>query len=517
MLSAVGGFGSCRVNDPLAGAVSRNIGLVAALALMPVIGFVILPIRAVAVGVSAACCGDRCGFKDHLADGAFLMLSAVGGFGSCRVNDPLAGAVSRNIGLVAALALVPVIGFVILPIRAVAVGMAGSRILIGGLKLHIVCGHGEGGGCLGGVCQSDIALQHDPLVKDLAGLRCVRRNGHNGVLLDLVGDGSACGNGGRALDNRERIRLYGIFGTLRLDRYIVCGHGKGGGGAGLVSQCYAACLNDPLDEVCSVGSLCRNGDLNALHGAGDGGACGNGCRAAGDGNGVIPQGGDLGILAALSMAAGAFLVLLAGLIQRRLLIHYPYPGMLGGFGVGGAVRHRADGAVAAVCAVFVIRPRRELVSLNVVAVVCLALLIVIAGIQIQVRLTGVVMLVVCIHADVVDRLGVEKDGQFNGSAGAGITQRALRHFNADGRGGGRRWRTADGDDQGRRIVGSLLDLGGQTCWQIGKPAGNIRACRKIFREYVATQRNAYVDRGDFFIYLADYACVGNSGIGNAGV
>ena len=48
-------------------------GLVAALALMPVIGVVILPIRAVAVGMSAACCGDRCGFKNLLADGAFLL------------------------------------------------------------------------------------------------------------------------------------------------------------------------------------------------------------------------------------------------------------------------------------------------------------------------------------------------------------------------------------------------------------------------------------------------------------
>ena len=204
MLSAVGGFGSCRVNDPLAGAVSRNIGLIAALALMPVVGAVILPLCTVAVGMSAACCGDRCGFKNLLADGAFLMLSAVGGFGSCRVNDPLAGAVSRNIGLIAALALMPVVGAVILPLCTVAVGMAWRRILIGGLNLHSITGHGEGGGCLGGVCQGDIALQHDPLVKDLAGLRCVRRNGHNGVLRDLVRDECPCGNGGRALDDRDR-------------------------------------------------------------------------------------------------------------------------------------------------------------------------------------------------------------------------------------------------------------------------------------------------------------------------
>ena len=204
MLSAFCGFGSCRVNDPLAGAVSRNIGLVAALALMPVVGAVILPLCTVAVGMIAACCGDRCGFKNLLADGAFLMLSAVGGFGSCRVNDPLAGAVSLNIGLIAALTLMPVIGVVILPLSAVAVGMAWRRILIGGLELHIIAGHGEGGSRLGGVCQSDIALQHDPLVKDLACLRCVRRNGHNGVLRDLVRDRCPCGNGGRALDDRDR-------------------------------------------------------------------------------------------------------------------------------------------------------------------------------------------------------------------------------------------------------------------------------------------------------------------------
>ena len=133
------------------------------------------------------------------------MLSAVGGFGSCRVNDPLAGAVSRYIGLVAAITLMPVIGAVILPIRGVAVGMAGRRILIGGLNLHSTCGHGEGGSRLGGVCRGDIALQHDPLVKDLAGLRCVRRNGHNGVLGDLVRDGDASGKRGRTLDDRDGV------------------------------------------------------------------------------------------------------------------------------------------------------------------------------------------------------------------------------------------------------------------------------------------------------------------------
>ena len=167
VLYAGGLLGSGLVDHPLK-AVCCRVGLVAALALVPVIGAVILPLCAVAVGMSAASCGNRCGFKHLLADGALLMLSAVGGFGSCRVNDPLAGAVSRYIGLVAALALMPVIGVVILPLGAVAVGMAGRRILIGGLNLHIITGHGEGGGCLGGICQGDIALQNDPLVKDLA-------------------------------------------------------------------------------------------------------------------------------------------------------------------------------------------------------------------------------------------------------------------------------------------------------------------------------------------------------------
>ena len=203
VLDAGGLLGSGLVDLPLE-VVCCRVGLVAALALMPVVGAVILPLCTVAVGMIAACCGDRCGFKNLLADGAFLMLSSVGGFGSCRVNDPLAGTVSLNIGLIATLALMPVIGVVILPLGAVAVGMAWRRILIGGLELHIIAGHGEGGSRLGGVCQSDIAFQHDPLVKDLACFRCVRRNGHNGVLRDLVRDRCPCGNGGRALDDRDR-------------------------------------------------------------------------------------------------------------------------------------------------------------------------------------------------------------------------------------------------------------------------------------------------------------------------
>lgn len=68
---------------------------------------------------------------------------------------------------------------------------------------------------------------------------------------------------------RRRILIGG------LNPHIITGHGEGGGGAGLVSQCYAACLNDPLIKgLAGLRCVCRNGDLNALRGAGDGCACG---------------------------------------------------------------------------------------------------------------------------------------------------------------------------------------------------------------------------------------------------
>ena len=73
LVPTTGGLlGSGLVDHPLE-AVCRRVGLVAALALMPVVGAVILPLCTVAVGMSAACCRDRCSFKNLLADGAFLM------------------------------------------------------------------------------------------------------------------------------------------------------------------------------------------------------------------------------------------------------------------------------------------------------------------------------------------------------------------------------------------------------------------------------------------------------------
>ena len=62
------------------------------------------------------------------ANGAFLVLDAGGLLGSGFVDHPLE-AVCCRVGLVAALALMPVVGAVILPIRGVAVGMAGGASL----------------------------------------------------------------------------------------------------------------------------------------------------------------------------------------------------------------------------------------------------------------------------------------------------------------------------------------------------------------------------------------------------
>ena len=238
MLSAFCGSGSCRVNDPLAGAVSRNIDLVAALALVPVVGVVILPICAIAVGMTAACCGDRCGFKHLLADGAFLMLSAFCGFGSCRVNDPLAGAVSRFVlFVVTTRTFVPVVCRIVFPIRTICmtessthrcegiccadctagaaleiycvvcavsrgfkcfrfysfliVGVRMWSVLIGCFHAYCTCRHCECGGCAVCVCKDNAAAYNFPLIKYLAGRSRICGQG-NRCTFCRFGDFSAC-------------------------------------------------------------------------------------------------------------------------------------------------------------------------------------------------------------------------------------------------------------------------------------------------------------------------------------
>ena len=121
------------------------------------IGVIITAACIVGVAAVGELVDDRILAALGAANGAFLVLDAGGLLGSGLVDHPLE-AVCCRVGLVAALALMLVVGVVILPLCTVAVGMAWRRILIGGLELHIIAGHGEGGSCLGGVCQSDIAL-----------------------------------------------------------------------------------------------------------------------------------------------------------------------------------------------------------------------------------------------------------------------------------------------------------------------------------------------------------------------
>ena len=200
-------LGSGLVDHPLE-AVCCRVGLVTARALMPVIGAVILPLRAVAVGMSAANClvsynnGFVCVHCNIQNIGKYTCCNAVHRNGVDFIaciggKDDRFGGACRESCLACGNRSVTTVY-----LCCEAIG--NRRILIGGLNLHIITGHGEVGGCLGGICQGDIALQHDPLVKDLACLRCVRRNGHNGVLRDLVCDECPCSNGGRALDDRDR-------------------------------------------------------------------------------------------------------------------------------------------------------------------------------------------------------------------------------------------------------------------------------------------------------------------------
>ena len=189
--------------------------------------------------MTAACCGDRCGFKHLLADGAFLMLSAFCGSGSCRVNDPLAGAVSRNIGLVAALALVPVVCRIVFPIRTICmtessthrcegiccadctagatleiycvvcavsrgfkcfrfysfliVGVRMWSVLIGRFHTYCTCRHCKGCGCAVCVCKGNAAAYNFPLIKYLAGRSRICSQG-NSCTFCRFADFASCAN-----------------------------------------------------------------------------------------------------------------------------------------------------------------------------------------------------------------------------------------------------------------------------------------------------------------------------------
>lgn len=76
--------------------------------------------------VSGTVCGNFNGCFLITADGAFLMLGSLLGCGRFLVGNPLEG-VCRRVRLVPAGTFVPVVCFVILPIRTVAMGIAPAR------------------------------------------------------------------------------------------------------------------------------------------------------------------------------------------------------------------------------------------------------------------------------------------------------------------------------------------------------------------------------------------------------
>ena len=273
---------------------SRNIGLVAALALVPVVGVVILPICAIAVGMTAACCGDRCGFKNLLADGAFLMLSAFCGFGSCRVNDPLAGAVSRFvIFVVATRTFVPVVCRIVFPIRTICmtessthrcegiccadctagaaleiycVACAVSRgfkcfrfysfliigvrmwsVLVGSLCGYVAGRHYEGGGCA--VCIINNNTVNNPFIKHLSGRSCTCGQS-NSCTHCCLGDRSACTNGCSTA----------CHGYIVLNSFPNCGYGSVSSNGNLVASSLFNTANAPSLELLAIGSskaVCR--------------------------------------------------------------------------------------------------------------------------------------------------------------------------------------------------------------------------------------------------------------------
>ena len=231
---------------------SRNIGLVAALALMPVVGVVILPICAVAVGMAAACCGDRCGFKNLLADGAFLMLSAFCGFGSCRVNDPLAGAVSRFVlFVVATRTFVPVVCRIVFPIRTICMTESSIHRYEG-----ICCADCTAGAALEIYCVACAVSR---------GFKCFRF-----YSFLIIG-----------------VRMWSVL-VGRFHTYCTCRHCKCCGCTVCVCKCNAAAYNFPLIKYLARRSLiCSQGNDCALRRFADFASCANCSFAVRNGDGIL--------------------------------------------------------------------------------------------------------------------------------------------------------------------------------------------------------------------------------------
>ena len=246
--------------------------------------------------MAAACCGDRCGFKNLLADGAFLMLSAFCGFGSCRVNDPLAGAVSRFvIFVVATRTFVPVVCRIVFPIRTICmtessihryegiccadctagaaleiycvvcavsrgfkcfrfysfliVGVRMWSVLVGRFHTYCTCRHCKGCGCAVCVCKGNAAAYNFPLIKYLAGRSCTCGQS-NSCTHCCLGDRSACTNGCSTA----------CHGYIVLNSFPNCGYGSVSSNGNLVASSLFNTANAPSLELLAIGSskaVCR--------------------------------------------------------------------------------------------------------------------------------------------------------------------------------------------------------------------------------------------------------------------
>ena len=213
------------------------------------------------------------------------MLDAGGLLGSGLVDHPLE-AVCCRVGLVAALALMPVIGVVVLPIRAVAVGMSAACCLVshddGLIRIH---------------CNVQNIGKHG---------RCSAVYGDRVDLIARVGSkddrfGRACCKSCLARGDRSVTAVYlcrkaiGRNGCVLIacrKRNIVCGHGEGGDGACSIGKSHAAGLHDPLVKDLAIGNYRRDGDLNARSGGGNGiPRCRR--RTACDGNCILGRSGIL--------------------------------------------------------------------------------------------------------------------------------------------------------------------------------------------------------------------------------
>ena len=285
MLSAICGFSGRSINDPIAQRVGCNVSLIAALALMPVVICVGLPSFAVSMGVAAARCRDGCGFKHLTANGALLVFSAVCGFGSRSVDDPIACGMSClilyavcRIGASGVSALFPVVGVVRLPSVVVGVGMARFSVLIGRFYLDIIAAHRECGGCAAYIGNGNVSVDNFPLVELLACLGRIGSDGNHSIFIGTA-DLAACANRGFSDDDHNVVHRNILKDGI--DLHIQSAHDEGSTvGVGGIGEYHTAADNFPFLKALALRDSAElQGDGLALGGLLDGLSAYKGCTA----------------------------------------------------------------------------------------------------------------------------------------------------------------------------------------------------------------------------------------------